>query len=125
MRTRPLIAERVAALEWRLQGSPYKDAKDSPENIERFKRMQAKLIGYLDGLPATLRKYPETDTSLYGRYARAFAYFRALDFDRAIKDTDSLIHDYPNDPYFHELQADKTGRAACRERSCQDGEHLV
>src|SRR3546814_13276281 len=47
-----------------------------------------------------------TDTSLYGRYARAFAYFRALDFDRAIKDPDSLIHDYPNDPYFHELKAD-------------------
>ncbi|MFC3677686.1 M48 family metalloprotease [Ferrovibrio xuzhouensis] len=106
MRTHPLTPDRVAALESRLQRSPYKDAKDSPENIERFKRMQAKLIGYLDGLPATLRKYPETDTSLYGRYARAFAYFRGLDFDRAIKDTDSLIHDYPNDPYFHELKAD-------------------
>lgn len=106
MRTHPLTPDRIAALDGRLQRSPYKNAKDSPENIERFKRMQAKLIGYLDGLPATLRKYPESDTSLYGRYARAFAYFRALDFDRAIKDTDSLIRDYPNDPYFHELKAD-------------------
>jgi predicted Zn-dependent protease len=106
LRTHPLTPERVAALDSRLQRSPYKDAKDSPENIERFKRMQAKLVGYLDGLPATLRKYPETDTSLYGRYARAFAYFRALDFNRALKETDGLIADYPNDPYFRELKAD-------------------
>jgi predicted Zn-dependent protease len=115
LQSHPLSPERVAALDGRLQRSPYKDAKDTPENIERFKRMQAKLIGYLNGLPATLRKYPESDTSLYGRYARAFAYFQALDFNRAIKATDSLIADYPNDPYFHELKADillNTGKVA-------------
>jgi len=106
LRTHPLTPERVAALESRVSRSPYKDAKDTPENIERFRRMQAKLVGYLEGLPATLRKYPETDTSLYGRYARAFAYFQALDFNRAMKETESLIHDYPNDPYFYELKAD-------------------
>lgn len=106
LQTHPLTPERVAALDGRLQRSPYKDAKDSPENIERFKRMQAKLVGYLNGLPATLKKYPLTDTSLYGRYARAFAYYRALDFDKALKETDSLIADYPNDPYFRELKAD-------------------
>src|SRR3546814_10360750 len=83
MRTHPLTPDRVAALESRLQRSPYKDAKDSPENIERFKRMQAKLIGYLDGLPTTLRNYPETDPSPYWRNARSFAYFRSLDFHRS------------------------------------------
>src|SRR3546814_13301431 len=67
-RTHPMTPERVAALEAQLSRSPARNAKDSPENIGRFRRMQAKLIGYLDGLPATLRKYPETDTSLYGRY---------------------------------------------------------
>jgi predicted Zn-dependent protease len=105
-RTHPMTPERVAALESRLSRSPFRDARDTPENIERFKRMKAKLIGYLDGLPATLRQYPESDTSLYARYARAFAYFRALDFRRAITETDALIQLYPNDPYFHELKAD-------------------
>lgn len=105
-RTHPMTPERVAALESRLSRSPARNARDSAENVERFKRMQAKLVGYLDGLPATLRKYPESDTSLYGRYARAFAYFRALDFQRAIAETDALIQLYPNDPYFRELKAD-------------------
>ena len=105
-RTHPMTPERVAALESRMSRSPARNAKDTPENIERFKRMKAKLIGYLDGLPATLRQYPESDTSLYGRYARAFAYFRALDFKRAEAETDALIQLYPNDPYFRELKAD-------------------
>lgn len=105
-RTHPMTPERVAALESRMSRSPARNAKDTPENIERFKRMKAKLIGYLDGLPATLRQYPESDMSLYGRYARAFAYFRALDFKRAESETDALIQLYPNDPYFHELKAD-------------------
>lgn len=105
-RTHPMTPERVAALESRMSRSPARNAQDTPENIERFKRMQAKLIGYLDGLPATLRKYPESDTSLYGRYARAFAYFRALDFKRAEAETDALIQLYPKDPFFHELKAD-------------------
>ena len=105
-RTHPMTPERVAALESRLSRSLSRNAKDTPDNIDRFKRMQAKLVGYLEGLAATLRKYPETDTSLYGRYARAFAYYRALDFPRALRETDGLIQQYPNDPYFHELKAD-------------------
>ncbi len=106
VRTHPLSAERVSALTARAQQSKYSDVPDSPENLERFKRMQAKLIGYLDGLPATLRRYPESDTGLYARYARSFAYFRALDFQRALTEVDGLIRDYPNDPYFHELKGD-------------------
>lgn len=105
-RTHPMTPERVAALESRMSRSASRNAKDTPENIERFKRMQAKLVGYLEGLTVTLRKYPESDTSLYGRYARAFAYFRALDFQRALTETDRLIRDYPNDAFFHELKSD-------------------
>lgn len=105
-RTHPMTPERVAALESRLSRSLSRNAKDTPENIDRFKRMQAKLVGYLEGLSATLRLYPESDTSLYGRYARAFAYYRALDFNRALAETDLLIKQYPNDPFFHELKAD-------------------
>jgi predicted Zn-dependent protease len=105
-RSHPMSAERVQVLQSRLQQSASRNAADTPANIDRFKRMQAKLVGYLEGQPATLRKYPESDTSLYGRYARAFAYFRALDFNRALTETDELIRLYPDDAYFHELKAD-------------------
>ncbi|WP_430398936.1 M48 family metalloprotease [Ferrovibrio sp.] len=106
VRTHPLSADRVAALTARAEQSRYARAPDNPENIERFKRMQAKLMGYLDGLGATLRKYPESDTSPYARYARAFAYFRTLDFTRAQAEVNSLIAEFPNDPYYHELKGD-------------------
>lgn len=105
-RTHPMTPDRVAALESRMQRSANRNAGDTADNIERFRRMQAKLVGYLEGLPATLRKYPESDTSLYARYARAFAYFRGLDFPRALAETDQLLQLYPNDPYFHELKSD-------------------
>ncbi|WP_300299771.1 M48 family metalloprotease [Ferrovibrio sp.] len=128
VRTHPMTPDRVAALESRAQRSSFRNAKDNPENIERFRRMQAKLVGYLEGLPATLRKYPESDTSLYGRYARAFAYFRALDFQRSLAETDGLIRDYPNDPYFHELKADillNMGRVADSLPPAQEAHRLA
>lgn len=128
VRTHPMTPDRVAALESRAQRSSFRNAKDNPENIERFRRMQAKLVGYLEGLPATLRKYPESDTSLYGRYARAFAYFRALDFQRGLAETDGLIRDYPNDPYFHELKADillNMGRVADSLPPAQEAHRLA
>jgi len=106
LRTHPMSADRVSALTERAQRSRFADRPDSPENIERFRRMQAKLMGYLDGLPATLRRYPVTDISLYGRYARAFAYFRGLEFTKSLEETDGLLAEYPNDPYFHELRGD-------------------
>lgn len=127
-RTHPMTPERVAALESRLSRSPSRNARDTPENIERFKRMQAKLVGYLEGLAVTLRKYPETDTSLYGRYARAFAYFRALDFSRALSETERLIQDYPNDPFFHELKSDillNMGRVADSLPPAQEAHRLA
>jgi len=106
VRTHPLSAERVSALTARAGQSRYTSVPDNPENLERFKRMQAKLMGYLDGLGATLRKYPPADTSHYARYARAFAYFRALDFTNALSEVDSLIAEFPNDPFYHELKGD-------------------
>lgn len=106
LRTHPMSSERVISLEERTRTSRYAGRPDTPENIERFKRMQAKLVGYLDGMGGTLRRYPLSDTSLHARYARAFAYFRSLDFTKALAELDGLLTEYPNDPYFHELRGD-------------------
>lgn len=106
VRTHPLSTERVSVLTARNEQSRFRDKPDSPEQVERFKRMQAKLIGYLESVPMVLRQYPVSDTSLYGRYARAHAFFRALEFDKALAEIDSLIAEWPNDPYFEELKGD-------------------
>ncbi|MGV9009644.1 tetratricopeptide repeat protein [Brevundimonas sp.] len=52
----------------------------------------------------TLRKYPETDVSLPGRYARAIAWYRQGDIDKALAAIDVLLAEQPENPYFWELR---------------------
>src|SRR5437763_1161603 len=51
-----------------------------------------------------LADYPESDTSVLARYARAIAYYRQPDLGRAVPAIDALIRDFPNDPYYRELK---------------------
>ncbi|MEH6547591.1 MAG: M48 family metalloprotease [Sneathiella sp.] len=103
-RSHPITSERIAALRQRVEKSPYRDRLDSPESVGELNRMQAKLFGYTRTLSQTLRKYPVTDQSIPGRYARAIAYFKYPDLDKALKEVDSLLAEAPTDPYFHELK---------------------
>lgn len=66
--------------------------------------MRAKLHGFLDAPEATLTRYPEGDSSLQARYARAIAYYRIPDLERAFAALDGLIAERPDDPFFHELK---------------------
>jgi len=103
-RSHPITSERIVALRQRVEKSPYRDRLDSPESIGELNRMQAKLFGYTRTLAQTLRKYPITDQSIPGRYARAIAYFRYPDLKKALLEIDSLLAEVPTDPYFHELK---------------------
>ncbi len=103
-RSHPVSSERVSALAQRVNKSPYKDTPPSEADVIALKRMQAKLYGFTRPLPKTLKKYPESDQSVEGRYARAIGYFRYPDLPKAIQEIDSLIVEYPSDPYFHELK---------------------
>ncbi len=104
-RSHPVSSERVSALSQRVLASPYKDKPPSDEDVIALKRMQAKLYGFTRPLGSTLKKYPVSDNSVEARYARAIGYFRYPDLPKAIKEIDSLIAEYPTDPYFHELKA--------------------
>ena len=42
--------------------------------------------------------------NIYDKYARAIAYFRIPMYDEAILMINSLLNDYPNDPFFLELK---------------------
>jgi len=104
LRTHPLTSERVSFLEHALAQSAYADAPARAELLAEHKRMRAKLIGFLEPISKVLRSYPESDGGLESRYARAIAHYRNADLDRAVPLVDSLIADYPEDPYFQELK---------------------
>ncbi|MET0546826.1 MAG: M48 family metalloprotease [Caulobacterales bacterium] len=102
-RSHPLSSERIEALRMKVDASPYKTATDSAESIHALKMMQAKLRGFIDPPQQTFWKYPDTDQSEPARYARAIAAYRIPDLRRAVKETEALIADEPNNPYFEEL----------------------
>lgn len=123
-RSHPMSRDRLAALETRVNASPYVDVPDTPEDIAEYKLIQAKVRGFMDQPMATLRRYPTSDTSDAGRYARAIAYYRYPDFNSANFEIDSLLQKYPNNPYFWELkgqilaeQRNFSGAASAFERS--------
>ncbi len=69
-----------------------------------FRRMQAKLTGFLEPMEKVFRVYPETDRSVPARYARSIAHFKVSNMDRALELIDGLIEEKPADPYFYELK---------------------
>jgi predicted Zn-dependent protease len=104
LRTHPLTSERIDVVAAHVEKSPWSDAKDSPELIDRHNRMLAKLRGFLLSPGQALQQYPETDKSSYARYARAAAYHRVPMDDRALAEIDSLLKEKPDDPYYNELR---------------------
>jgi predicted Zn-dependent protease len=105
LRTHPLTSTRVDFVRNWVAHSPMSDRPEPSEFDEMHKRMLAKLRGFLLAPADVLKLYPETDKSLYARYARAAAYHRVPMDDRAIAEMDSLLKEKPDDPYFNELRA--------------------
>ena len=103
-RTHPLTSERMAALSQVLSSAPGW-AKSPDAGIEaRFKRVQAKLRGYVNEPRQTLVKYPASDHSVPARYARAYAYHLSGYPEQAATETAALVKAQPHDPYFLELE---------------------
>jgi len=104
LRTHPLTQDRIDFLKQAVRDSPYADKPPDPELVRLHDRMRAKLIGFLQPMNQVLRSYPESDQSLPARYARAIAYYRVPNLDKALAEIDKLLAEKPNDPYFHELK---------------------
>jgi predicted Zn-dependent protease len=100
----PMPFERIRNLETAAKQSPYFEAEDAPELMLRHQLMQAKLVGFLSPSQTVFQRYPTSDTSLPGRYARAIALFRSGDTQNAMALIDTLIRDLPEDPYFWEIK---------------------
>ena len=100
----PLTNERITTVESHLAFSRYANTPTPPELARKHAMMRAKLIGFLEPLPNTLKAYPPSDNSIPARYARAIGFYQQSDLNRAIPLIDGLIADEPENPYFYELK---------------------
>lgn len=101
--THPISSERIAALTQKYQSDPAWNRPIDPKLEARFERVKAKLYGFINPKQALI-KYPETDTSVPGHYARAYAYHIGAYPDKALSEADALLATAPADPFFLELK---------------------
>lgn len=102
--THPLTRDRIAFVEEQVKNSRYSDEKLPEDLQQKHRRMVAKLHGFIRSPARTFKAYPDTDTSVEARYARAVATYRLPDAEKAVSLVDDLLVDYPGDPYFYELK---------------------
>ena len=102
-RDHPLNSERIQALGQSLRTDAAFNRASDPALEARFQRVKAKLMGYVDPKLA-VTKYPESDHSVPGHYARAYAYHLGGYPDKAQAEADALLATDPHDPYFLELK---------------------
>lgn len=100
----PLSGERVATLTETLMSSPAWGKPTDPVMEDKFKRVRAKLAGFVNEPKRTLNDFPPENQSTYARYARAYAYHRAGYPDKANAEADALVRAFPHDPYFLEVK---------------------
>ncbi len=115
VRTHPLTRSRVDTIRAAVSRSRYSDVAERPEYVVRHSRMRAKLIAFLRSPVETFRKYPASDTSLSGRYARSIARHQKRQTDKALALIRDLLAEHPDDPYFHEFHGQillESGRTA-------------
>ena len=114
-RSHPLSDDRIEALAARARTQSHYATPDTPEAIAQYEIMKAKIRGFLNRPFQTYVDYNEKDTSYPARYARAIAYYRELETDKALKAIDVLLTEQPNNPYLWELRGQvlfESGRAA-------------
>lgn len=100
----PLSGERISTLTADLQTDKAWTKPSNPDLETRFKRVQAKLRGYVADPKDTLRKYPETDQTIPAHYARAYAYHLSGYPQQAASEAAALVKAEPDNPYFLELE---------------------
>jgi predicted Zn-dependent protease len=127
-RTHPLTSQRIQYVRDHVEHARCSNTPDSPASIELMRRIKMKLHAFLDPPSTTLAAYPESDTSPLARYARAIAYYRIPNLDKALPTIDGLIRDFPNDPYYRELKGQmlfENGRTRDAIRPYEDAVRLA
>ena len=103
-RSHPLTSDRIEALRLRVEAQSNYGKEDSAEAIAAHAILVAKVKSFMNPPSQTFVDYKETDKGFPARYARAIAYYKATQTDRAVQAIDALIVDYPDNPYLFELK---------------------
>jgi len=104
LRSHPLTRDRIRFVQNFLSRADYYVKPWSDEELLAHRRMVAKLFAFIYSPDKTLRFYREEDNSFTARYARAIAYYRIPNLEQAIAEINSLIGDYPDDPWLFEIK---------------------
>jgi len=102
LRTHPLTRDRITFINHALENEQGRVGELPPGWDIAHARMVVKLEAFLKPPARVLNSHNGDD--MLNRYARSIAAFRLPDLGRALEDIDSLIIEYPQDPYFHELK---------------------
>ena len=100
-RTHPLTSDRLRAMRGMVAANPG-NQQPYPNADFWFARAQGKLSAFTQNPGWTLRGV-RGDNSPIGLIRRAVAYHRQADANRAIQSMQTLLSQYPNDAYWHEL----------------------
>jgi len=103
-RSHPLSGQRIEALRRPVEAAAHYDTPESPERQAQLVLIHAKIHAFMDAPTQTLRTYLETDTSFPARYARAIAWYRDGQTQRALDATEALIAEDVDNPYLWELK---------------------
>ena len=124
VRTHPISANRVDAMERKIEQSNAKFTPVPQRWIEQHERMKAKLLGYMK--PGhVVWSYNDSDTSIPAVYARSIAAYRQNKFDNALQGIDDLISREPDNPYIYELKGDVLLSAGRVEEAAAELERAV
>jgi predicted Zn-dependent protease len=100
----PLTQERIDYVRDHVAHARCSNAPDRPGWAALLRIIQVKLHAFLDPPSQTLAAYPASDRSVLARYARAIAYYRIPELDKALPEIGGLIRDFPDNPYYRELK---------------------
>lgn len=103
-RSHPLSSDRIENLRRFVSEQSNYDRRDSPERMAEHALILAKIHAFMDAPNQTLRDYPESDASLPARYARAIAWYRDGQTDKALAAVDAFLVEQPENPFFWELK---------------------
>lgn len=102
--THPLSTERISHMRAHISQSDIPEGQAPASFDEMHQRMLGKLEGFLLPPDQVLGQYPSSNQTIRAHYARAVAYHRQAQVDRAVAELEPLIAASPSDPYYHELK---------------------
>ena len=103
-RSHPLSSQRIENLRRYVAEQSNYGKRDSPGRMAEHALVLAKIHAFMDPPNTTLRAYPESDASYPARYARAIAWYRDGQTERALAAVDALLAEQPENPYLWELR---------------------